>query len=345
MTTNDAKKHLKRSFSALKKLTQSIAWLQMKAKQFVKDYLTFTRKERIGLLAIVFIILIVLILPKFVNNQPADQYINTDTAWIYALKKLEVKESQNNEQKNSKPELGNNNYAYQYDKPANNSSSSRSLFYFDPNTLDEAGWEKLGLKNKTIHTIQNYLTKGGQFHKPGDLKKIYGLHPNDYSRLEPYIKIESVNSNDKSFENVKKEAEPKRFSYNSIDINTADATAFISLPGIGGKLAARIVNFRDKLGGFYSVAQIGETYGLPDSMFQKIKQYLKLENSSIKKININTATVDELKAHPYIKYNIANPIVSYRNEHGSFSKLEDIKKIMAVTEEVYNKIVPYLTTQ
>ena len=117
------------------------------------------------------------------------------------------------------------------------------------------------------------------------------------------------------------------------------------MPGIGSKLAARIVNFRDKLGGFYSVNQVGEVYGLADSTFKKIREYLNLENNSVRKININTATVDELKNHPYIKYNIANPIIAYRNEHGPFSKPEDIKKIMAVTDEIYNKIIPYVTTQ
>ena len=133
--------------------------------------------------------------------------------------------------------------------------------------------------------------------------------------------------------------------YSSIEINSADTTAFISLPGIGTKLALRIVTFREKLGGFYSVEQIGETYGLADSTFQKIKQYLKLDNPSVKKININTATVDEMKTHPYIKFSIANPLVAYRSEHGSFSKVEDIKKVMAVTDDIYKKIVPYLTLQ
>jgi competence ComEA-like helix-hairpin-helix protein len=68
-----------------------------------------------------------------------------------------------------------------------------------------------------------------------------------------------------------------------------------------------------------------------------------VNSSSIKKININTATVDELKVHPYIKYGLANPIVAYRNEHGSFLRVEDIKKVMAVTEEIYRKIEPYLS--
>jgi DNA uptake protein ComE-like DNA-binding protein len=50
-----------------------------------------------------------------------------------------------------------------------------------------------------------------------------------------------------------------------------------------------------------------------------------------------------MKAHPYIKFSLANPIVSYRNEHGLFSKVEDIKKVMAVTDDIYKKITPYLT--
>jgi competence ComEA-like helix-hairpin-helix protein len=91
------------------------------------------------------------------------------------------------------------------------------------------------------------------------------------------------------------------------------------------------------------VDQVGETYGLPDSAFQKIKQWLKLHDPAVKKININTATVDELKTHPYIKYGIATVIVAYRNEHGAFSRVEDIRKVMAVTNDIYRKIEPYLT--
>ncbi len=193
------------------------------------------------------------------------------------------------------------------------------------------------------------MSKGGHFYKPEDLQKIYGLHKDEYERLKPYVKIESktASSNEQFVSPRSNEGtQPaKKFAtrYSVIDINTADTSALISLPGIGSKLAARIVNFREKLGGFYSVDQVGETYGLPDSTFQKIKQYLKLDNASVKKININTATIDEMKAHPYIKYSLANPIVAYRNEHGAFSKIEDIRKIMAVTDEIYQKIAPYLT--
>ena len=246
-----------------------------------------------------------------------------------------------------------NAYAYQYDKRKTsyeNAIVKGELFYFDPNTISAPEWKRLGLRDKTIKTIENYLSKGGHFNKPEDLQKIYGLHNDEYERLKTYIKIESTISktnDDFVSSKSKDEIQPTKTyatRYLVIDINTADTTSFISLPGIGSKLASRIVSFREKLGGFYSVDQIGETYGLPDSTFQKIKQYLKLDNPSIKKININTATVDEMKAHPYIKFSLANPIAAYRNEHGSFSKIEDITKVMAVTDEIFKKIAPYLKT-
>ncbi len=318
-------------------------------KEFVSDYLNFSRRDRIAVIAIIVIILFIFFLPKIISKNKTVKTVAADTAWIASIKKLGQKGADEN--KNDYRQYSNeNSNDYQYDRPTGNynSKTKGELFYFDPNTLSTEGWQKLGLRDKTIHTIQNYLSKGGHFKKPEDLQKIYGLFPDEYERIAQYIKIESSAENtDNAFINkpITDHQPVKTYAsrYSVIDINLADTTAFISLPGIGSKLAARIVNFRDKLGGFYSVNQVGETFGLPDSTFQKIKQYLKLENVSVKKININTATVDELKAHPYIRYSLANPIVAYRNEHGPFAKVEDIKKVMAVTEEVYNKISPYLS--
>ncbi len=323
----------------------------MNWKEFVSGYLVFTRKERLGIIIVIAMILLIFFLPSSFSRNNSKPVL-ADSNWIAALKKIEQKEVKND---NEYPKQYNddNSSAYQYDRSTNNNYSKQKggLFYFDPNTLSTEGWEKLGLRDKTIHTIQNYLSKGGHFKRPEDLQKVYGLFPNEYERIAPYIKIELAvetntykNLTDKTpIENQSTKTYTPRYAV--IEINNADTSAFISLPGIGSKLAARIVNFRDKLGGFYSIAQVGETFGLPDSTFQKIKQYLKLENISTRKININTATIDELKVHPYIRYSLANPIVAYRNEHGPFTKIEDIKKVMAVTDDAYNKIVPYLIIQ
>ncbi len=321
-------------------------------KDFTTDYLSFTRKDRIAILVIIALIAGIFLLPSAIKSSK-QKTGTTDTSWIAAMQKLEKQEVDSQRRYNDYNN-DNNSTAYQYDRPTGNNYSKPKgeLFYFDPNTISAEGWQRLGIREKTIHTIQNYLSKGGKFRKPEDVQRIYGLFPNEYERIAPYIKIEQSSNNDyannsypaKTNEYNNQPAKPIAPRYAAVDINAADTSAFIALPGIGSKLAARIVNFRDKLGGFYSVAQVGETFGLPDSTFQKVKQYLKASSLPVKKININTATIDELKMHPYIKWGIGNPVIAYRKEHGNFARVENIKNVMAVTDEVYNKIAPYLTT-
>lgn len=313
-------------------------------KKISTDYFTFTRKDRIAVLVLVVLIVIVVFAPAIVSRPNSGSSATPDTAWMTSVKRLELKEEDTDRFTDRTSKDNSSNYQYDRSDKEYFNRSKGELFSFDPNTLNAEGWKKLGLRDKTVKTIQNYLAKGGHFYKPEDLSKIYGLFEDEYTRLEPYIRIEGKKIANPSAIANETALPPagKTERYKVIDINTADTSAFISLPGIGSKLAARIVNFRDKLGGFYAISQVAETYGLPDSTFQKLKQYLKLDNASLRKININTASVDELKAHPYIKYALANTIVAYRKEHGSFLKLEDIKKVMVVTEDVYHRIYPYL---
>ncbi|MBS1936130.1 MAG: helix-hairpin-helix domain-containing protein, partial [Bacteroidetes bacterium] len=223
-------------------------------------------------------------------------------------------------------------------------SVKTTLFYFDPNTASSDQWKKLGLRDKTIRTINNYLSKGGKFRMATDLKKIYGLREEEYQRISPYVQIENVVEKENKDEPRFTTSSHKDFSrISDIDINTTDTSALIALPGIGNKLASRIINFREKLGGFYSVDQVAETYGLPDSTFQKIKPHLKVNDVTVRKININTTDANVLKQHPYIKWNIANAIVQYRLQHGTFKSIEEIQQIAIITQELFRKIAPYLS--
>lgn len=320
----------------------------MRWKEILTDYFSFTRKDRIAIIVIMLLILFVLLLPQFITLFERPFTEQNDTTWITTLKKLEQKDSLARNQNAYLSARDDEPLAYRYDRAKNRSPRNTIgvLFYFDPNTLPADGWKILGLREKTIGTILKFRSKGGRFKKPEDLQKIYGLFPDEYERLAPFISI--VNEQKMPVEADTDAPEIKLVKtytprYSVIDINLADTSAFISLPGIGNKLAARILNFREKLGGFHSIDQVGETYGLPDSTFQKIRKYLKLENAAVKKININTATEAELQAHPYIRYGLARPIVAYRKENGPFGKLEDILKVMAVTESTFKKIAPYLT--
>lgn len=130
-----------------------------------------------------------------------------------------------------------------------------------------------------------------------------------------------------------------------IDINLADSTAWESLRGIGPALAARIVQFREKLGGFYAVGQVGETFGLADSTFKKIQPFLRLHAFSLIKLDLNQADEKTLAAHPYIRYKLARLIVLYRSNNGPFRQPSDLLGIPLVDDSIYRKIEHYIKTE
>jgi len=311
----------------------------------VKDYFTFTAKERNGLIIMLLFSAVIFLSSRLFTAKKIPINTNSFQRELADLK-IAVDSSRNNESYRR-----NDNYV-DYARPQqykNSDYSKGELFDFDPNTLDINGWRRLGVREKTINTIQHFLAKGYKFRQPEDIKKVYGLSQRDAERLIPFIHIlQKETSANRYLSNRGNSTTPANATteikkIQLIDINTADTTAFIALPGIGHKLAARIINFRQKLGGFSSVAQLGETYGIPDSTFQDIKPHLQCNTSVLKTININTADINELRAHPYLRWNIANAIINYRQQHGVYKSVEDIRKIDIVTDELYNKIAPYLT--
>ncbi len=314
----------------------------MSRKNPLTDYFSFGRKELIALLLIILVLGTTVGLPHFFRTNRSTLPVKTDTAWLSVVRQLETTVTNYKEYPDS---LDNMIQQHNFQASSNSYFSPPTItpFYFDPNTLSAMDWKKLGLKDKTIQTIVNYRSKGGVFKKSEDLKKIYGLSALEYRRLLPYVQIEPDEIHMYSNKATKR---PSKTGYQNlaIDINTADSTEWIALPGIGPVLTNRIINFRKKLGGFYSIEQVKETYGLSDSTFQLIKPMLQQGSTPVQQLNINTATLAELKAHPYISNNIAKLIVAYRNEHGNFPQIEEVQKIAIVTEETYNKMHRYLKT-
>ncbi len=322
----------------------------MSWKSFSEEYLSFSRNDRIAVLIIAFMVICFAISPAFFYRDFSKKSV-TDSSWLALSKNFEV--TQNPGIETGDDRVSDDPATHQYDSRLEHiqRDQRRELFDFDPNTLEASGWRKLGIREKTATIIRNYLSKGGYFNKPEDLKKIYGLSPAEYERIAPFIQIEKHSAAEmkmaETYKTPLKDSfsyrSPKRFENYFVDINLGDTSAFIALPGIGSRLASRIVNFREKLGGFYSSDQVGEVYGLPDSTFQKIKKQLRLSDASLRKININTATLDELKNHPYIRWSLANSILAYRKEHGPFLRTEELKKIMAITDDLFTRLSPYLT--
>ncbi|MCC6937724.1 MAG: helix-hairpin-helix domain-containing protein [Flavobacteriales bacterium] len=232
-------------------------------------------------------------------------------------------------------------------------------FPFDPNTIDRDQWKQLGLTDRQIDGLEHYKSKGGRFRTKKDLGKMYSLRPEQVERLMPFILLPD------SFERQAYPDRPKyerdttprwpkkeyiayeRPAFRKVEVNTADTLSLVALPGIGPSFARGIVKYRDMLGGFHSLDQLAEVFVLkdkPDAVV-KLKELLVVDTLMIRRIPINTCTVEELAAHPYARWKIAKPLIAYRTQHGLFKQIADIKGCALVDEEVFRKLAPYLTLE
>ena len=130
-----------------------------------------------------------------------------------------------------------------------------------------------------------------------------------------------------------------------VELNSADTTRLKQLRGIGSGYAKMIVSYREILGGFYKAEQLLEVYKFPDETYQKIKNQLQVDTTLIRKIKVNTATVKELKAHPYISYYQALSIVENRELQVEmrYNCLYDMVVDEDLKEEDILKVAPYFS--
>ena len=200
------------------------------------------------------------------------------------------------------------------------------LFHFDPNLTNRNAWDSLGVKSSVVSRIDNFLSKGGQFYKARDLMRIYDFDSLKYIELEPYINI----PRDPIVEKIQ------------IDLNDADSAQLISLPGIGPYFTKRILSYREKLGGFYSLYQMGDIKGIRKTRLDSLKRYLFVDVNSLRFININKSNIDELSKHPYISYKEASDIVRLRKRKGSIIDLEILNKRKVFSKSTFKRVKPYL---
>lgn len=161
-------------------------------------------------------------------------------------------------------------------------------FPFNPNTVSVEDLVRLGLSEKQALTIENYRSKGGVFRSRSDFKKMYVVSDSLYERLEPFIDI------------------PK------LELNGADSTALVSLHGIGPYYARKIIEYRERLGGFHSPEQLLEIYGMDEERFAPIRSCVKTDTSLIRRMQIWEMSEESLASHPYIGRTAARSIIRYK---------------------------------
>ncbi len=222
------------------------------------------------------------------------------------------------------------------------------LFFFDPNIATLEQLRSLGIPQTSANRIAAYRRKGGNFKIKSDLMKIYGLDSTLYKKLYTYIQLpsESISlqsGRNKTFQPSKLKSLKRKSVNQAFDINTADTILLKTIYGIGSRLAARIVKFRDGLGGFIKLEQLYEVYGLDSTVVNRLIKVSFVKEGFIPvKININTADEKQLSAHPYARYKIARALITYRFQHGDFLDVQDIKKLSIITPEEVERFLPYI---
>ena len=222
-----------------------------------------------------------------------------------------------------------------------------SLFSFDPNTVNEQDLQRLGFSENSAKRIAAYRRKGGVFKIKSDLLRIYGLDSTLYNQLYSYIRLPTrrlpVRREETTFNAPKSGFRDKKEVEQKFDINTADTLLLKSVYGIGSRLSARIIKFRESLGGFVKTDQLFEVYGLDSIAVRRLSEVSFIEpDFAPEKLNINTADERQLAAHPYIRFKLAGLLVNYRFQHGDFMEVSDIKKLSAIEPHEVERILPYL---
>lgn len=215
-------------------------------------------------------------------------------------------------------------------------------FVFNPNTLSKEDAKALGFSEKLSATLINFRNKGGKFYKAEDLKKLYGMSPKLYAALESYILIPDYKSNFRRDTVYPKQSYPKKtFPKNVLELNSADSLAIVYLKGIGPGFTKRILKYRTLLGGFHSIEQLKEVYGMNDSTFAILASQISLDKTQLTKIPINAIDLNSLRKHPYLNFQTAQAIMNYRSKHGKLTEA-DLMSLGVIPAEKLALILPYM---
>ncbi len=301
--------------------------------RWLNNYFNFNKQERNGILVLCCLITLLLII-----KITLPYWLHQNNVIVLTELKTVI----------DTPLFSKKPFAKYTDKSKNESIINRQLFVFNPNTISYEEALELGFPAKTAHILINFRNKGGQFYKPESLKKLYGLTSQLFSELEPYILIPNHKKefkNDSTFYNktnyTKPTYEKKTYTKTILDINTADSLAIVYLKGVGPSFTKRIIKYRTMLGGFHSMNQLKEVYGMTDSLFISLSSQIKVDETTLTKIPINAIDFNSLRKHPYFNFQTAQAVINYKFKHGRLTET-DFKNLGVFSDEKLKLILPYL---
>ena len=215
------------------------------------------------------------------------------------------------------------------------------IYPFNPNFITDYKGSKLGMSVAEIDRLLNYRKTNQYVNSASEFQKVTQVSDSLLNAISPYFKFpdwvnKSKNNNFKPFEK-------KTVKIIVLDINLATKEDLIKIYGIGPALSDRILKQKEILGGFVSMKQMGDVWGLSPEVIESLNQHFRVTTiPKIKKIDINNVSIKELMLFPYFKYALAKAIVTYRSMNGDFKNSDDLTKINGFPSEKLDIISLYL---
>lgn len=249
------------------------------------------------------------------------------------------------------------NISIQSEKDISNPKQKTKKYHFRPFNPNTVTYEELisfGLSEKQSSNIVNYRSKAKGFKDEKQFRRLYCMNDYLFNQIQPYLifdtekpaavsEHQTVHFETEKAEHLFQTVERKQLI---LDLNLSDTLDLQQLNGIGKVRAGRIYRYGKKLGGYVSVDQLKEVYGMDEDLFENIKSHFIVTDVRIKKINVNSDDVKYLISHPYIDFQLAKALIRYRKEYKKdFEKAEDIQNIHLLSEEEYERLLPYIKTE
>lgn len=295
-----------------------------------KDFFYFTKRERTGIYVLVAGIVVVVGIDTFLSRRTGHE-----AREITASERREILDFQ----ASVREKAGN---GYHYSGKFYGNGQPVVLSAFDPNVADSSAFIRLGLRPYIARNILRYRARGGKFPTPESFAKIYGITPEQFRSLLPYIVIGEQFRPKRDTVFIRQKTDSARyFKYPAgtvIELNGADTAELKKIPGIGSGLARMIVGYRKRLGGFYKPEQLQEINHVP----QDLHQWFTVNPAVIRKINLNKSGIERLTAHPYLSFYQAKVIVEYRKKKGPLKSLSQLALYEEFTKSDLERIAAYV---
>ena len=303
----------------------------------LRKWFSFSKGERVAIITILALILLLILACLFRPSRKSlsDASLhNLDS--LLALRQAAIEQQQ--QQQAEKPQ----------------EVAELHPFPFNPNTITEEEWLQMGLTDRQVRNIMNYKAKGGKFYSKNDLGKLYTISEEEFAQLEPFIVLPEVSRGKNT--NIKATSQSgvstgsttaastpsEKKAIPIVDLNTVDSTTLVELPQIGPYTAVRIIEFREKLGGFVDKEQLRDVKGMDDARFAAIQPYINLGAIEIRKVDVNRADFKTLVHHPYLSYEQVKCIVNQREKRGMIKNWTQLEALLKEEGEVNPLLEQYV---